>query len=77
MVITVENRDFNCFLVDDGTLDTVISIDGVEFRFDGDFVHQYALRDNEGSVKDSRFIDLCVETIDDCWDDITCNDFRR
>ncbi|MHA2099649.1 MAG: hypothetical protein ACW99A_13315 [Candidatus Kariarchaeaceae archaeon] len=51
-----------CYLVDDGTLDTVISIDGVEHRFDMEYAAQY--RDENGAMTTEGFEDLCREVID-------------
>tara|TARA_Y100000031_G_scaffold98392_1_gene107748 strand:+ start:147 stop:380 length:234 start_codon:yes stop_codon:yes gene_type:complete len=55
---------YECSLVDDGTLDTVIEIDGTEHRFDGEFANQY--RDKNGTMTEKGFIELCKECIEEC-----------
>ena len=54
---------YECFLVDDGTLDTVIEVDGREFRFSDT---SWA-RDESGTITDKGFIELCNECIEDLW----------
>jgi len=71
MNITIpEDKRFNipectyeCSLVDDGTLDTVIEIDGTEHRFDGDYTSFY--RDKNGAMTEKGFIELCKKCIED------------
>ena len=71
MNITIpEDKRFNipectyeCSLVDDGTLDTVIEIDGTEHRFDGDYANQY--RDKNGTMMEEGFIELVKSAIED------------
>ena len=65
--------DFDCILIDDGTMDTVISIDGVEHRF-GDMAD---FRDAEGQLSEDGFFYMIEETLSDCFDDIiACRDRR-
>ena len=54
---------FDCYLIDDGTLDTVIQVNGWECRYS----HEYAscFRDESGALTDAGFIELCDESIDD------------
>ena len=54
----------DCFLGDDGTLDTVIEVDGKEFRF-GDT--SWARDPNTGEMTDEGFVELCKECIEDLW----------
>ena len=59
-------HDFECYLVDDGTMDTVISIEGQEFRFDSEYASEY--RDDDGAMTTDGFFALVEITLDDCWD---------
>ena len=63
MTITIENKKHECSLLDDGSLDTVIEIDGIEHRYNGEFVFHY--RNDDGSLKDEGFKELCKMAIDD------------
>lgn len=54
---------YECYLVDDGTLDTVISIDGTEHRFDTEYASHY--RDADGGISDENFRELCLVAIRD------------
>jgi hypothetical protein len=51
----IENHE--CFLGDDGTLDTVIIVDGKEYRFDTEFASQY--RTKSGKMTKKGFVELC------------------
>ena len=63
MNVTIERTQFECYLIDDGTLDTVIEVDGVEHRFDGGFASYY--RQPDGSLEESGFKELCKMAIED------------
>ena len=63
MNVTIEKTQFECYLIDDGTLDTVIEIDGTEHRFDGEFANQY--RDKNGTMMEEGFIELVKSAIED------------
>ena len=52
-----------CYLVDDGTLDTVISIDGKEYRLDAEYTSQF--RHDSGAMTDEGFAELCKECINE------------
>ena len=58
----IENHD--CFLIDDGTMDTVIKIDGQVFRYDRDFVIDSGYRDIDGRMTESGFYALCEDAIE-------------
>jgi len=60
-----DGRVFECYLGDDGTLDTVIHIDNQTFRFSQEYVAHY--RDKAGTLSDEGFNDLCNECIDDMY----------
>ena len=49
--------------MDDGTLDTVIEIDGMEHRFSTEFASDY--RDSDGSLSGSGFTALCKMAIEE------------
>ena len=51
----------DCELIDDGTLDTVIAIDGEQHRFDADWASEY--RDENGAIIDED--ELFQAAIDD------------
>jgi len=63
MEIIKDGKSYVCFLGDDGTLDTVIEINGKEFRF-SDTSH---LRDESGTLTNEGFIELCEDCIEDLW----------
>jgi len=71
MTITIEEdkrfnipeADHECYLMDDGTLDTVIEIDGMEHRFSTEFASSY--RDSNGSLSGSGFTALCKMAIEE------------
>jgi hypothetical protein len=70
-ITTPENKRFDipettyeCYLIDDGTLDTVIEIDGIEHRFNGQFASY--CRDKEGAMTETGFKELCELAIDEC-----------
>ena len=65
------NQDFTCYLEDDGTMDTVISINGIEYRYDGEYCCDF--RDEDGSMTEDGFFALIEETLSDCWEEITAN----
>ena len=52
------------WLCDDGTLDTVISVDGHEVRYDGDYAAEVA-RDQHGCIKRKGLRRLAIEACDD------------
>ena len=57
----IDNHE--CYLVDDGTLDTVISVNGIEFHYDTEFASQF--RDETGAMTEIGFKNLCEIAIDD------------
>ena len=48
------------YLSDDGTLDTVIEVDGTEHRFDGEYAAEYRDRDGAMTIKGLRSLALEV-----------------
>ena len=69
-----KNKGFhfhNAYLSDDGTLDTVIEVDGQEFRFDGEYASTYRRRD--GSMTEKGVRELARE----CFGDIHANDVEE
>ena len=61
MDVRVDGEVYECYLGDDGTLDTVIIVNNQEYRF-GDTSH---CRDNDGAMTDEGFRELCCECIED------------
>ena len=51
----------DCYLVDDGTFDTVIEVDGDEFRFSD----TSDARDESGALTEVGFFRYCFEVIED------------
>ena len=62
MKIRWRNEEHQVFLGDDGTLDTVISVDGEDHRFDGEYASQYRKRDGSMTAKGLRA--LAVEVLE-------------
>ena len=60
MNIKVDNQEYQCYLGDDGSLDTIIEIDGIQHRF------MEVDREEDGSITENTFIDLCTYTIMEC-----------
>jgi len=56
-----ENNMFNVQLVDDGTMDTVIDINGREFRFDAEFASYW--RDEDGSMTEEGLKQLALDAL--------------
>ena len=62
MKITDKGKEYECFLMDDGTLDTVISVNGQEHRFSTEYAATY--RDAMGAMTTDGFYELAYEAID-------------
>ena len=60
----IPEHSYECNLVDDGTLDTVIDIDGTEHRYSWETGAD--MRNFDGSIIEKRFIELCKLTIENC-----------
>ncbi len=60
-------RQHNVLLVDDGTLDTVLEVDGRMVRYNGEFAASY--RDKEGRMTRRGLRALAIEA---CNDDSQC-----
>jgi len=58
MNIKVDNQEYQCYLGDDGSLDTIIEIDGIQHRF------MEVDREEDGSITEETFINLCQDTIE-------------
>jgi len=59
--MTIDGHE--CYLTDDGTLDTVITIDGESYRFSQEFAAEF--RDENGVMTEKGFIELCKIQIED------------
>ena len=55
---------FDVFLIDDGTLDTVIEIDGIEHRLDIEYASHY--RDESGAMTETGLTELAKQCIEEC-----------
>jgi len=62
MIIRYDGRQYNVYLEDDGTMDTVISIDGKTHRFDCEYASSFRKRNGEMTKKGLR--ELAIEAID-------------
>ena len=58
--IKEDGKVYNICLIDDGTLDTVVSVNGEHYRFDS--CHAY--RSNDGSMKQEGFDLLANDALD-------------
>ena len=56
-----EGNTFDVHLVDDGTMDTVIDIEGREFRFDAEFASYW--RDEEGALSEEGLKELALDAL--------------
>lgn len=66
MKIERDGKTFEVYLVDEGTLDTVIQIEGTEFvnRFDQEYASSF--RDEQtGELTEEGFRELAEETVED------------
>jgi hypothetical protein len=59
----IPETTYECNLMDDGSLDTIIEVDGIEHRFDGEYTSFY--RDKNGAMTEKGFIELCKECIEE------------
>lgn len=69
MRVVKEGKVFEIDLVDDGTLDTVIAVNGKEYRFSGDAVE----REEDGSITPIELLRLGNEAIEDMCEE----EFKR
>jgi len=56
-----ENNQFDVYLVDDGTIDTVIDVNGKEFRFDSEFASFW--RDEDGTLSEEGLKELALDAL--------------
>tara|TARA_R110002020_G_C15836421_1_gene734731 strand:+ start:208 stop:441 length:234 start_codon:yes stop_codon:yes gene_type:complete len=62
MLIEYSKKEkYEVYLIDDGTLDTVIEINGKEFRFDSEYANIY--RNEKGEMTEESLKELAEETI--------------
>ncbi|MHA1883075.1 MAG: hypothetical protein ACTSUO_08525 [Candidatus Thorarchaeota archaeon] len=62
-----EGNTFDVYLVDDGTLDTVIEINGREFRFSPEFASLW--RDEEGELSEEGLRELALDALSNLEDE--------
>jgi hypothetical protein len=58
----VDGKEYTVLLVDDGTLDTVISINGKEYRFDSEYAERF--RDENGAMTENGLMELANEVFE-------------
>ena len=63
MQVKVDSIKYEVYLLDDGTMDTVIEIDGIEHRFDGEYASYYRAEMGEMTVDGLEM--LAKEAIDE------------
>jgi len=61
-------KGYQIDLVDDGSLDTVIKVDGSESRFSGQYVAHY--RNKNGVLTKEDFLELADEAIEEYEDNM-------
>ena len=61
MIIQDGKHKYEVYLIDDGSLDTVIEINGRDFRFDSEYASIY--RDKDGVMTEEGLRELAEETI--------------
>ena len=62
MLIQYSKKErYKVYLIDDGTLDTVIEINGKEFRFDSEYADVY--RNEKGEMTEKGLKELAEEII--------------
>ena len=70
MIINGLTENYECYLVDNGTIDTVISVNGHEIVFSHEFACDF--RTLDGDFTDNSFRELCEIAIDeyqyDCFE---------
>lgn len=73
MELELDNRSFICTLIDDGTLDTVVTVYDVKTgrRAEGRFDNEGVARVPSGFIPTSELIRLFEETIDQNWEELT------
>jgi len=59
----IPETTYECNLLDDGSLDTVIEVDGIEHRFSNEFAS--GCRDKNGAMTENGLKELCLIAIDD------------
>lgn len=62
MLIKDNNKVYDVCLEDDGTIDTVLSVNSKEFRFSSDYTTDN--RDEFGGMTEDGFYDLAYEAIE-------------
>jgi len=60
MRVKYDEKDYDVQLLDDGTLDTVLSVNGKEYRFDSEYA-----RTDDGQIRDDVVYDAIEAYLDD------------
>jgi|TARA_R100001530_G_scaffold126123_1_gene94861 hypothetical protein len=68
MIVKVDNTKYDVFLLDDGSLDTVIEIDGIEHRFDSEYASFYRAKMGEMTIDGLEMLAKeCIDEDDRHW----------
>ena len=59
-------KEYDCYLGDDGTLDTVIIVNGREVTFGQEWAGPYRDPDT-GELTTEGFVELCQDCFEDLW----------
>lgn len=63
MNLNHDGKTFEVYLLDDGTLDTVIEVDGIEHRYSTEFASQW--RDEVGAMSETGIRELALLAIEE------------
>ena len=66
MKINYAGKRHNVYLCDDGTMDTVIEVDGKEHRFDCEYASEF--RKKDGKMTERGLRALAIEALDSDWE---------
>ena len=68
MDVKVDNVKYDVYLLDDGTMDTVIEINGIEHRFDGEYTSNYRTKTGEMTLVGLELLAReCIDEDDRHW----------
>jgi hypothetical protein len=73
MIIEIEGEKkvYEVFLVDNGTLDTVLTVNGFKVTYDSEFASPY--RDERGALTAGGFHELALDAIEAYEEDLEIN----
>ena len=68
MQVNVDSTKYEVYLLDDGTMDTVIEIDGIEHRFDSEYASFYRAKMGEMTIDGLEMLAKeCIDEDDRHW----------